>query len=69
VKLNELKPAPGAKTSPKRVGRGVGSGFIPRIPKAAFRDQVRLGKPDYASSALTRSFTECLKRNAGVQSG
>jgi large subunit ribosomal protein L15 len=27
VKLNELKPAPGAKTSPKRVGRGVGSGL------------------------------------------
>ncbi len=27
MKLNELKPAPGAKTSPKRVGRGVGSGL------------------------------------------
>jgi len=27
VKLNELKPAAGAKTSPKRVGRGVGSGL------------------------------------------
>lgn len=27
MKLNELKPAPGAKTAPKRVGRGVGSGL------------------------------------------
>jgi large subunit ribosomal protein L15 len=27
VKLNELKPAPGAKKAPKRVGRGVGSGL------------------------------------------
>lgn len=27
MKLNELKPAAGAKTSPKRVGRGVGSGL------------------------------------------
>ncbi len=27
MKLNELKPAPGAKKSPKRVGRGVGSGL------------------------------------------
>lgn len=27
MKLNELKPAPGAKKAPKRVGRGVGSGL------------------------------------------
>ena len=27
MKLNELKPAPGAKKSPKRVGRGIGSGL------------------------------------------
>jgi ribosomal protein L15, bacterial/organelle len=27
VKLNELKPAPGARKSPKRVGRGIGSGL------------------------------------------
>jgi large subunit ribosomal protein L15 len=27
VKLHELQPAPGAKTSPKRVGRGIGSGL------------------------------------------
>ena len=27
MKLNELKPAPGARTAPKRVGRGVGSGL------------------------------------------
>jgi large subunit ribosomal protein L15 len=26
VKLNELKPAPGARSKPKRVGRGPGSG-------------------------------------------
>lgn len=26
MKLNELSPAPGARKSPKRVGRGVGSG-------------------------------------------
>jgi len=27
VKLNELKPAPGAKSKKKRVGRGIGSGL------------------------------------------
>ena len=27
MKLNELSPAPGSKTSPKRVGRGAGSGL------------------------------------------
>lgn len=27
MKLNELKPAPGSRTAPKRVGRGVGSGL------------------------------------------
>ncbi len=27
MKLNELKPAPGARKSPKRVGRGIGSGL------------------------------------------
>lgn len=27
MKLNELKPAPGSKTAPKRVGRGIGSGL------------------------------------------
>ena len=27
MKLHELQPAPGAKTSPKRVGRGIGSGL------------------------------------------
>ncbi len=27
MKLNELKPAPGAKKTPKRVGRGIGSGL------------------------------------------
>ena len=27
MKLNELKPAPGAKTKSKRVGRGIGSGM------------------------------------------
>lgn len=27
MKLNELKPAPGSKKTPKRVGRGVGSGM------------------------------------------
>jgi large subunit ribosomal protein L15 len=26
MKLNELSPAPGAKTEPKRIGRGIGSG-------------------------------------------
>lgn len=27
MRLNTLSPAPGAKTSPKRVGRGIGSGL------------------------------------------
>jgi large subunit ribosomal protein L15 len=27
MRLNELSPGPGAKKSPKRVGRGIGSGF------------------------------------------
>lgn len=27
MKINELKPAPGSKKSPKRVGRGTGSGL------------------------------------------
>jgi len=27
VRIHELKPAPGSKTSPKRVGRGIGSGL------------------------------------------
>jgi large subunit ribosomal protein L15 len=27
VKIHELQPAPGSKTSPKRVGRGIGSGL------------------------------------------
>ncbi len=27
MKLNELRPAPGSKSSPKRVGRGTGSGL------------------------------------------
>ncbi|HET6725525.1 MAG TPA: 50S ribosomal protein L15 [Gammaproteobacteria bacterium] len=27
MKLNELSPAPGAKTDPKRIGRGLGSGW------------------------------------------
>jgi large subunit ribosomal protein L15 len=27
MRLNELSPGPGAKQSPKRVGRGIGSGF------------------------------------------
>jgi large subunit ribosomal protein L15 len=27
MKLNELSPAPGSRKSPKRLGRGVGSGF------------------------------------------
>lgn len=27
MKLHELQPAPGAKSSPKRVGRGIGSGL------------------------------------------
>lgn len=27
MKLHELKPAPGSTTAPKRLGRGVGSGF------------------------------------------
>ena len=27
MKLNELSPAPGSQKSPKRLGRGVGSGF------------------------------------------
>lgn len=27
MKIHELQPAPGAKTSPKRVGRGIGSGL------------------------------------------
>jgi large subunit ribosomal protein L15 len=27
MRLNELKPAPGSKTQPKRVGRGIGSGL------------------------------------------
>lgn len=27
MKLNELRPAPGSKTSPRRVGRGIGSGL------------------------------------------
>jgi large subunit ribosomal protein L15 len=27
MRLNELKPAAGAKTSPKRLGRGIGSGL------------------------------------------
>ena len=27
MRIHELKPAPGSKTSPKRVGRGIGSGL------------------------------------------
>ena len=27
MRLNELKPAPGSKKAPKRVGRGIGSGL------------------------------------------
>lgn len=27
MRLNELKPAPGSKSQPKRVGRGIGSGL------------------------------------------
>jgi large subunit ribosomal protein L15 len=27
VKIHELQPAPGSKTSPKRLGRGIGSGL------------------------------------------
>jgi len=27
VRIHELKPAPGSKTSPKRIGRGIGSGL------------------------------------------
>lgn len=27
MKIHELQPAPGSKTSPKRVGRGIGSGL------------------------------------------
>ncbi len=27
MKLNELKPSPGSKQAPKRVGRGIGSGL------------------------------------------
>ena len=42
MKLNELKPALGSTTAPRRLGRGVGSGEI-KLRDAVFLDESRKG--------------------------
>ena len=42
MKLNELKPALGSTTAPRRLGRGVGSGKI-KFGDTVFLDESRKG--------------------------
>ena len=43
MRIHELKPAPGSKTSPKRVGRGIGSGLGKTAGKGHKRQKARSG--------------------------
>lgn len=43
MKLHELQPAPGAKTAPKRVGRGIGSGLGKTSAKGHKGQKARAG--------------------------
>lgn len=43
MRIHELKPAPGSKTSPKRVGRGIGSGLGKTAGKGHKGQKARLG--------------------------
>lgn len=43
MKLHELKPAPRSRTTPKRVGRGVGSGWVKTAGRGSKGHKARSG--------------------------
>jgi large subunit ribosomal protein L15 len=63
MELNDIKPAPGAKKNPRRVGRGIGSGLGktagrgpqgPEVARAAIPQGGIRGRPDAAAARLPK---------------
>jgi large subunit ribosomal protein L15 len=76
MRLNDLAPAPGARKTPKRIGRGVGSGWGKTAGRGSKGQNSRSGggvRPGYEGGQMPihrrlpkRGFTNIFKKNYAV---